>query len=107
MYEDVQRTVQFLTNYARENALVLPGRVPGFKKDDIDLLPSSHTKVFVYSRYKESLEGTGNYDFKIFYISVNKEMDVRTTVNQLFTWMGLLPFQYYFMLVKWVDESRG
>lgn len=88
MYEDVQRTVQFLTNYARENALVLPGRVPGFKKDDIDLLPSSHTKVFVYSRYKESLEGTGNYDFKIFYISVNKKwMFVPQLINYLPGWV--------------------
>lgn len=56
--DDVKRVVQFVTNYADSNALVLPGRVPGFKKDDIKLLPSSHTKVRVYEAYKMSLATT-------------------------------------------------
>jgi len=56
--EDVKRVVQFLTNYADLNALVLPGRVPGFKRDDIKLLPSSHTKTHVYAEYKRSLQNT-------------------------------------------------
>ena len=60
--EDIKRVVQFLTNYASQNALVLPGRVPGFKRDDIKLLPSSHTKVKVYEDYKASLE---NSDYRI------------------------------------------
>lgn len=58
-FEDTKRVVQFLTNYADENALVLPGRVPGFKRDDIKLIPSSHTKILVYTRYKEALEESG------------------------------------------------
>ena len=49
MFEDIKRVVQFLTNYADVHALVLPGRVPGFKRDDIRLLPSSHTKTKVYA----------------------------------------------------------
>ena len=30
----------FLTNYVEENAVLLPGRIPGFKKEDIKLLSS-------------------------------------------------------------------
>ena len=36
--------VKFLQNYAEENALLLPGRIPGYKRDDIKLLPSSRSK---------------------------------------------------------------
>ena len=58
MLDDVKRIVKFLTNYADTNALVLPGRVSGFKRTDIRLLPSSHTKTVVYAVYKTSLEDT-------------------------------------------------
>jgi hypothetical protein len=33
--EDVKHLVSFIVNYADQNALVLPGRVPGFARDDI------------------------------------------------------------------------
>ncbi|KAI7806078.1 hypothetical protein IRJ41_025886 [Triplophysa rosa] len=59
-FEDIPRAVRFLTNYASENVLVLPGRVPGFKRDDIQLLSSSHTKVSVYNCYRQGLENTGH-----------------------------------------------
>ena len=35
----------FLNNYAEENAILLPGRIPGYKRDDIKLLPSSRSKA--------------------------------------------------------------
>ena len=37
----------YLTNYVKENAVLLPGRIPGFKKDDIRLLLLSKTKMNV------------------------------------------------------------
>ena len=40
-FEDTQKLVSFLRNYAADHALVLPGRVPGVWKDDVVLLPSS------------------------------------------------------------------
>ncbi|KAL5013745.1 hypothetical protein ScPMuIL_008015 [Solemya velum] len=55
--DDVKRVLMFLHNYAENNAL-LPGRVPGFKREDVKLLPSSHTHVHVYTQYILSLEGT-------------------------------------------------
>ena len=57
--EDIKGIVTFLTNYAALRAMVLAGRVPGFKLDDIKLPPSSHTSVFVYDEYRKSPEGTG------------------------------------------------
>ena len=35
---------QFLKSYTEENAILLPGRIPGYKRDDIKLLPSSCSK---------------------------------------------------------------
>lgn len=47
-YETIQNIVQFVSNYAEQNALLLPGRIPGYKNDNIKLLPSSISKkVFI------------------------------------------------------------
>ena len=53
--EDVKN---FLTNYVEENAVLLPGRIPGFKKDDIKLLSSSDTKMSVWREFKKTCEET-------------------------------------------------
>jgi hypothetical protein len=74
-FDDIKRTVSFIICYADDHARVLPGRVPGFKHDDIKLLPSSHTKVVVYGQYKKSLEGT---DFRVV-----GESSFRSLWNQL------------------------
>ena len=49
--EDVKN---FLTNYVEENAVLLPGRIPGFKNDDIKLLSSSDTKISVWREFKKA-----------------------------------------------------
>ena len=41
----------FLLNYVEENAIALPGRIPGFKSDDIKVLSSSETKMSVWRAY--------------------------------------------------------
>ena len=56
MTEDVKN---FLTNYVEENAVLLPGRIPGFKNDDIQLLSSSDTKMSVWREFKKACEETG------------------------------------------------
>ena len=43
-YVEIRNVVRFLTTYAEIHALLLPGRIPGYKRDDIQLLPSSTTK---------------------------------------------------------------
>ena len=49
----------FLTNYVEENAVLLTGRIPGFKKDDIRLLLSSETKMNVWHAFKRACKETG------------------------------------------------
>ena len=51
--EDVKN---FLSNYADENAVILPGRIPGFKSEDIQLLSSSDTKTHVWKSFKIACE---------------------------------------------------
>ena len=36
--------VKFIENYAEQNAILLPGRIRGYKRDDLKLLPSSRSK---------------------------------------------------------------
>ena len=40
----ITNVTEFLKNYVEENGILLPGRIPGHKKDDIKLLPSSRSK---------------------------------------------------------------
>ena len=54
--EDVH---SFLANYVEENAIVLPGRIPGFKSDDVKVLPSSDTKIGVLANVRGSLSSFG------------------------------------------------
>ena len=51
--EDVKN---FLSNYAEENAVLLPGRIPGFKNEDIVLLSSSETKMHVWNCFRSACE---------------------------------------------------
>ena len=43
-YTQITNLVKFIQNYAEQNAILLPGRVPGFKRDDLKLLPCSDNK---------------------------------------------------------------
>ena len=52
--DTLQNVVSFLDNYAEEHAVALPGRVPGFKRSDIRLLPSSNTKASIHRLYEQS-----------------------------------------------------
>jgi hypothetical protein len=62
-FEDVKRVVSFLNNFAEAHAMVLPGRVPGFKRDDIKLLPSHETRMSVWRKYKAAMESSGEFIF--------------------------------------------
>ena len=46
--------VKFISNYAEDHAILLPGRIPGYSRDDLKLLPSSCTKASVYEEYVRS-----------------------------------------------------
>ena len=66
-FEEVEKVKTYLANYASAHALTLPGRIPGFKRSDILLLPSSHTKSFVYKAYKSAAESQGKEVFFFFF----------------------------------------
>ena len=36
--------MKFMENYTEANAILLPGRIPGYKRDDLKLLPCDLTK---------------------------------------------------------------
>ena len=52
--------VTFIKNYAKVNALVLPGRIPGYKRFDVQLLPCNTTKKSVWKLYKEAMESSSD-----------------------------------------------
>lgn len=49
--ETTKEAVRFITNMAEEHALVLPGRIPGYHRSDVKLLPSTMTKHSVWEMY--------------------------------------------------------
>ena len=48
---ELQLVVLFLKNYSEENPILLPGRVPGYKRTDLQLLPTNTTKKQVWEYY--------------------------------------------------------
>ena len=44
-FNDIERTVKFIQQYAVLHGLLLPGKTPGVRKDGVILMPSSETKV--------------------------------------------------------------
>ena len=43
-FDDINKIVKFLQQFAEQHAILLPGRVPNHKRDDVKLLPSSNSK---------------------------------------------------------------
>lgn len=50
-FTEVKNVVKFLENYAEAHAILLPGRIPGYKRTDLQLLPSSTTKKVILAMY--------------------------------------------------------
>ena len=57
--ETIKLVVKFILNTAEEQAFLLPGRVPGFKRIDVRLLPSVLTKHGLWKTYCEISIGQG------------------------------------------------
>ena len=56
----VEYVVRFLLNYSEQHGLLLPGRVPGYARDDIKLLPSSKSKRGIWRVYQQAAENDGS-----------------------------------------------
>ena len=57
--DDTRRIQTFITNFAEDHAVALPGRVPGFRQEDIRLLPSSYPKGRIHRLYNEHAQNNG------------------------------------------------
>ena len=52
----VEYVIRFLLNYTQQHGLLLPGRVPGYSRDDIKPLPSSVSKRGIWKVYHEAAQ---------------------------------------------------
>ena len=66
-YVDKQRVAQFLITHAEASAILLPGRIPGYKRTDVQLLPSSTTKRQVWLQYCSSLQSLSEPHHQVAY----------------------------------------
>lgn len=57
-YESTEYVVRFLISYAEQNALLLPGQIPGYSRSDIKLLPVS--KRGIWKVYHTAAEEDAN-----------------------------------------------
>ena len=55
-FNSVEYVVTFLLNYSVEHGLLLPGRVPGYSRSDIKLLPSSTSKRRIWKVYQQACQ---------------------------------------------------
>jgi hypothetical protein len=53
-YKEVKHIVSFIENYAETNGILLPG----YKRSDLKLLPSSTSKRDIHTIYMKASEGT-------------------------------------------------
>jgi len=58
--------VKFIENYALTHALVLPGRTPGTKNQDVLVLPCGSTKKKIYDLYVAACEGAKSMSYELF-----------------------------------------
>ena len=59
-HEAIKDVVRFLQNYTEQHGLLLPGRVPGYSRSDIKLLPSSQSKRSIWKTYRSAMLETGS-----------------------------------------------
>ena len=50
----IEYVVRFLHTYTEQNGLLLPGRIPGYSRTDIKLLPSSTSKRAIWKVYSSA-----------------------------------------------------
>ena len=54
----IENVHSFMLNYVEENAICLPGRIPGFKSDDIKVISSAETKIGVWRVYEAACQAS-------------------------------------------------
>ena len=49
--EELKHTITFIKNYAETHGILLPGRIPGYKRIEVQLLPTHMTKRGIWNDY--------------------------------------------------------
>lgn len=57
-YQAIEYVVRFLLTYSEQHALLLPGRIPGYSRSDMKLLPSSVSKRGIWRVYRSAAESS-------------------------------------------------
>ena len=57
--DDIERAKKFVENYGSTHGLLLPGHTPGYRRDGLLLLPSSETKIKIYTSYSKACDEEG------------------------------------------------
>ena len=60
--QELKCIVTFIKNYAEQHAILLPGRIPGYKRTDLQLLPTYTTKREVWNSY---MKACGTLTFRV------------------------------------------
>ena len=58
-FTDTQRVVEFLCSYSDANAILLPGRISGYKRTDVQLLPKTSGLAEVLRSIREQYKPAG------------------------------------------------
>ncbi len=73
-----EEAVTFIKNYSEVNSICLPGRIPVYKRFDVQLLSCNTKKITVWQLYKDQMEGS--------------EQRAMGYTSFCLTWNNLLPF---------------
>ena len=66
-FADTQQVVHYISTYAEAHPILLPGRIPGYKRSDLQLLPSNTTKRNVWLLYSHSLQSLPTSHHRVSY----------------------------------------
>ena len=53
---EITHVTKFISNFAEANGILLPGRIPGYKRMDLQLLPTQMTKRGIWEDYMAATE---------------------------------------------------
>ena len=83
--DDINRIYHFIDNYAEQHALALPGRVPGYKRSDLRLLPSDSTKAGIWrNAYKPATVAAGEHlIYRHIILCFKNNIEIKDTVGRL------------------------
>ena len=88
-----ENALKFIRSYAAAHAILLPGRIPGYKRDDLQLLPSATAKRFMFILKHQMMQLSSLFQaLHDLYEAAAEAMPIRAVSYKLFCklWRTLL-----------------